>query len=501
MNRNGIENYIIFLITFFTLAVLPCLYFFPSINTYDEKRIAQIGLLIITGLVFVLKLLFSKASLISEIAIPKFARWGITAVVLIGIISTWVNDYWYFGVQLMSLYLLLLVFFLYAANYSKKNVHFFVRAVLLIVVSYATFYFIKFIIGYGFYIIGRYPLWPYKAGVSSLFGWSNIRFFNHVQTWTLPLLISTSLILKKQSTLLAKSLLGLTSFWWCLIFASGGQGSFLALVGGSLLIWIVFRNNTWKWIRFFFTSLLIGLILYILLFYLQGAEGSTVVDDSTKGRLTLWSLIFKQIILQPLLGYGPLSLASVHNLPEMVHPHNSILQLAYEFGIPAMLIAVGLVCWGGIRWLIWNRKVFKEPKQLSDQDIYLRIGISVSLCAGLAHSLVSGVLVTPLSQLWLCIIAACAWGRYHKLNNPKIEKVGPIWQNVLASLTIVSVIIIGMVLWNDIPKLDKYRKYYIEQEYGFGYPPRFWQQGKIGLEEHAKPKHSAADSSAKPPTE
>lgn len=492
---------IIFGLIFLTLSVLPCLYLFPDINPYDEKRIAQIVVLILVASAYAVKkfkqvwLTRKHGHVVSGrskgVAYLPFAGvpipilYGIVIFLSLGLLSTWVNGNFFFGFQLLSLYVLLFVFFLYVAMYYLENPSAATKAIFILIVSYVGLYALKFSIGYGMYLAGSYPLWPYKANVSTLFGWSNIRFFNHVQTWTLPLLISFILWMRNKSSFFSYVIFGLSAFWWCLIFASGAQGSTVAVICSAIMIFIIYRKKSIPWINQLLLTFLIGLVLYFVLFYLQGGGGSSVVDDSTKGRLVLWSLISEQIMIQPILGFGPLSLASYQNLPEMVHPHNAIFRIAYEFGIPATFIIIGMTGWGIIKWLDWNRRWVREERD-NQRESYLRIGLSVSLCSGIAHSLVSGVMVTPLSQLWFCIIAGMTFGIYRKENKLVISGIKSRFPKkfsfIILSIVLLSGMYLGMVLWHDVPKLKQYRQYYIDNTKYLGYPPRFWQQGKIGWE-------------------
>jgi O-antigen ligase len=509
-NRFNVPKFIVFAVAFFTLAVLPCLYLFPDFNPYDEKRLMQVGLLLAVGLLFVGSRLIASLqdgekdnnapgrSMLRPPGFNKISQGGITLFIIFGVVSTWVNGYWLFGLQLLSLYVLLLVFFLYGAACYKQNPGRFNKAIYILAAGYAGLYALKFGISYGLFLWGNYPLWPGPFQVSTLYGWSNIRFFSQVQTWTLPLLVSLSLSIKNRSLLLSRIVLGLAAFWWCLIFAGGAQGSMVALICSSLLILVLFGRKSKAWVMAMALSALVGLVAYFLLFYLPGGgeAGATVLDNSTKGRFLKWSVISKEILLQPFLGFGPLSLASAHNLPSMAHPHNSILQLAYEFGIPATVIAVSLIGWGVVRWLSWNRQLFKQQKELVVRN-YLQIGLSVSLCAGLAHSLVSGVMVMPLSQLWFCIIAAWAWGIYHherkknrvskkisgrSMKRPQTASVRKIVPFAIKGVVLAAIIFMSYSMIQDVSNLKKYRQEYIENTPYLGYPPRFWQQGKIWVE-------------------
>jgi len=90
----------------------------------------------------------------------------------------------------------------------------------------------------------------------------------------------------------------------------------------------------------------------------------------------------------------------------VAHPHNSILQWASEWGVPATLLMVcSLVC----ALAGWMRRRRTELSQGSPDAVTI-VALTTALIGAALHSLVSGVLVMPLSQLMLVATAGCALG-------------------------------------------------------------------------------------------
>lgn len=188
----------------FVLAVLPSLYNFTSLEIYDEKRVFQAGLLILVGLLFIFTVIFKRPTpdlhrkhsaqiTPSEegTLLPKVAFLSIGLFLVLGLLRTWVNEIWYYGLLQLSIYLLLFVFFLYTARLYRQNPSLFLKGVWLVLFLFAGLYTLKFFIETGLHLWWPfpYPLWPDENQNAALYGWANIRFFNQVQAWTLPLLV------------------------------------------------------------------------------------------------------------------------------------------------------------------------------------------------------------------------------------------------------------------------------------------------------------------------
>ena len=104
------------------LAVLPSLHIFPALEVYDEKRLFQVVLLLVVGLLFVgTRLIASLQDGESDnnarpYVMNSVATWGIAFFMLLGIVSIWLNGGWYYGLQELSLYILLFAFMLFTAH-------------------------------------------------------------------------------------------------------------------------------------------------------------------------------------------------------------------------------------------------------------------------------------------------------------------------------------------------------------------------------------------------
>jgi O-antigen ligase len=105
-------------------------------------------------------------------------------------------------------------------------------------------------------------------------------------------------------------------------------------------------------------------------------------------RDVLWAKCIEYIASAPLLGIGPMQFAAnQHN--QFAHPHNWLLQVAAEWGIPAAV----LLCAAG--YLIWQTSKQELVARPSDGAVdVLLLGSLVALFYGL----LDGNYVMPISQ-------------------------------------------------------------------------------------------------------
>ena len=83
---------------------------------------------------------------------------------------------------------------------------------------------------------------------------------------------------------------------------------------------------------------------------------------------------------------------------EAAHPHNSVLQLAVEWGLPATALILAAACTAVRR----SWRGMAAPRIDADVRVMLVLGMLATL-AGMLDSLVSGTLVMPVSQIWWCV--------------------------------------------------------------------------------------------------
>ena len=244
------------------------------------------------------------------------------------------------------------------------------------------------------------------------FMYMNHRFLNHVQTVLLPMAF-IPLLLPAPRWARVAAWAGVAG-GLALLWRTGGRGTMISTaLFMCCLPWLLKGRARPVW-RPLALALLAGGLFYGLAFVLppvllgmQPQQWGSAAQRLAGGvndaaRVELWTLALRDALAHPWLGAGPMHYAHLPNLLA-AHPHNSVLQVAAEWGLPMtvlMLVALGLAL----------RRSLATVRSAAP-DSASRALLSVSLlatAAGCIDSLVSGTLVMPVSQLWWVVALGSA---------------------------------------------------------------------------------------------
>lgn len=278
-------------------------------------------------------------------------------------------------------------------------------------------------------------------------GFSNIRFFNHVQTVLLPLIVLLHLQAPKRSVL-RWAWFALAAFWWALLFVSEARASILALGAGCVMALVVRRAHARSFLKAMALAALAGGIVYVLGFILLPMlAGLKPFDaaakvmhrtaiDPTSGRNELWQLSYELIAAHPWLGVGPQHFAHYGvALSFGAHPHNFVLQIAAEWGVPALMCLLGAIGIG--MWGLARVGTHIARSDLPNQQI-----LAVLLAAGtaiLVDGLFSGVIVMPQSQMAILLYLGYAGGWARTLSNDTVMRSSKALHRLTACLAVAAV--------------------------------------------------------------
>lgn len=239
-------------------------------------------------------------------------------------------------------------------------------------------------------------------------GYSNYRFFNHVQTITLPMLaivaVSPMAGVWIRRCAWVTLVLGFSFLWY-----TAARGTSAGLVAGGAAAIVVLRATAWRVLRPLVITALLGggvfAVFFIGLPMLFGVstdgDASTLMMNTRSAdlRAYLWSLAWRDIVASPWLGIGPMHFAHHPNF-EAAHPHNFPLQIAAEWGVP-MLILVLILSYLGLRRM--RVSIAREP----DAGLAtMGTGLWITCVAVAVDSLFSGNFVMPMSQVWIAYLLA-----------------------------------------------------------------------------------------------
>ena len=291
-------------------------------------------------------------------------------------------------------------------------------------------------------------------------GFSNIRFFNHTQTPILPLLILLCCVTPGTSRL-RWLWWSLTAYWWMAMFAVSGRGTMMGMVAGCMAVALLRRRLAMPYLKAAAVSAALGLLAYAVFLVaipvLSGGAAfgafAAVIErtaaDPASARFVLWRRAIELILAHPWFGVGPMHFA--HNAGDLhtgAHPHDWMMQIASEWGIPAFLCLCSALA-------LSSHTLVRAGRSLS-LDNRLDQNICNALVAGgaaiLVDGLVSGLFVMPQSQLAVVLYLGCAIGwsraqaaRTHGEAIPTRRNVA-----VLGVLIAGAALCVVIVVWPDV---------------------------------------------------
>ena len=323
------------LATIALIAILPGFNFMPQFISYhDGMRLLE---LLILALVLVYTILaggFNVRPLLNN----KLVNFAAFLILALGSLSAFYAKSPRHAAIEVSVFVGLFYLALFIANEYFCNKKRFSKQVSLVCWAGILVYMVAFYTGYSTSYLLNIPLpWP-----SPFAGFNNIRSFNQYQLWSLGLLSIHLLAFdfKKVSTIWWLHLA--LALWWVLLFYSASRGVLLAWAVGMLTTAIVYQKNAWAFLRLQLTNMGLGLACYLILFKWLPALFNltpiitTVIRSTTSDRIELWNQALILIRQFPLLGAGPMQYPWYN--PTLGHPHNSVLQLAAEWGLPATIL-------------------------------------------------------------------------------------------------------------------------------------------------------------------
>jgi O-antigen ligase len=452
--------------------LVPTLSLIPEIGLYNEKRALQIGVFCAVAGVLLLSRSIRQRWLMAVRRLPVTARWGFGLVLGGGIISALNAPASFYAFVEVGHFLLLFVTVGIIAAAMRRAPRQTERRILGALALSAVLYAVFFSVGYGMHLTyEEIRLWP-EGGTNYV----NIRFFNQYQTWTLPLLGGLLLAIPQKQKATRGGVLGLIALWWALVFASNVRGTIVAMAVAAVGVGLLFRRHAKSWLFAQAAGLLAGLLLYYLLFSAGG--GPPVVEKFSEGgtyskRLQLWMTSLEMAWAHPWLGAGPMHFAwPPYRFATAGSPHNALLQWMAEWGLPSAGIMSGLAVWGGWRWM---RQEQRAANMASETANGVRVALVAAVLAAAAHAMVSGLLVTPISQLFIVLIGGWAWGRYrfeHRSTNNASRGA----HAILCVCLVAAMSVVGSSL-QDLSTVDERRDALIEAVDRNRFSPRYWAQG------------------------
>lgn len=457
------------------LIVTTSFSFSGNLNWHDEQRLGAALLLLLLFLGWGCAQIHSRLQGIFFSFIPSSVIASLIFFAFLGAISAAMSQFPRWAFLEVAWLLALMAGILFIANLRFDAGEVFDRIVFAIVVASCLLYLLNFFAVYATLFAGI-PLIAWDM----FHGFSNPRFFGQFQTMTLPFL---ALLVFYAKTIMHKiGAFALLGAWWMLSFASGTRGTWLSMLVALVMVSIVGKTAGRLWTRLQIYGVVIGLALYSFLFYvvpdLLGTKGLLInrLPNITGLSLrdVLWSRAWDMILTNPLLGVGPMNFATQPN-GIGAHPHNSVLQIAAEWGIPALSLAGGVILLGFFRLAQY---LGKYEQQVSSQ-IMLPIALFGALIAAATQSLVDGIIVMPYSQILLILLYGWSIGWYYT-SGSQVSTVRACSFRIIG-MALTSVLLLVVIACTAFPEAMhlQQREQEFKMKHGDYFLPRFWRQGWI----------------------
>lgn len=440
---------------------------------YDSDRFAQI---------IILSVALSACALIPSV-FPSFSiklKFSFCAIVALGLLSSLLAVKKEFALLELGLFTALLVLTFLLAFLSRKAPDKSLKLTILALSASVVTYLIGVLAGYSAGLFEQVPLrW------NDLFhSYSNVRFFNQFQIWTLPLITAGYLYFSDEKPHASRVIAVIAVFWWMTLFLSSGRGATIAISLALLVSLFVYRKLAYRFVAVTLLFAISGLLLYWIMFSLMPAWLSlpdTVMSElirvKQESRLILWKDALEMIKANPVLGVGPMHYAYYPN-PIAAHPHNSLLQWAAEWGVVSLVLVLVIVFYGVRAWI--QAAGYHASQHQSREAQLGNVALFTSLMAGVTYSMVSGVIVMPHSQLMMCLIIGLMIGRCHIKRD--IQKNGTIARyesHFIRLLAIVTLIIMWWTVWPSLSERLEAGVFNVDMTNIETRGPRFWQVGGV----------------------
>ncbi|WP_415775739.1 O-antigen ligase family protein [Shewanella oncorhynchi] len=367
-------------------------YYLVGIDSeYDLKRFLVIGFIWLAslGLCFVKDAEFIRLSRLTKVSL--------TILVVLAIVSAFFSKHPFWGmVEITNIGILIIAFYLFALsiNSMKRSILYF--AVYAGVLFFSVLTFAKYIL---------FLFFSYADAQSFdihglLTGYVNVRFFNQLQVMVTPLLFLPFFV--QGLAKFKRVSIVFVALHWAVLLQTEARGAMLSLILASVVLFFFVDANTRKqFISTMLQTMLFGICLWlvfiIIIPYWLMDSVSFQIRTGSSGRLDLWLYVLKSIPERLWLGFGPMSFTWAEGKPlPNAHPHNSVMQLLYEYGVISSIVCIA--------WVL--SRIYKRLRYLYLANDVEVIPIIYALLSGLCYSLFSGVVVMPLAQLLLVFVVA-----------------------------------------------------------------------------------------------
>lgn len=467
------------------LLVTSTTYPIDSLFVFDAKRIIQLALFTVLMVLTVAWTPLRRSTIAQLSRLSPLNRIFLSVFFAIGIASSVRLEHSAYALVDVSMMLLMMVLIaITAASRDLAGSRFDKWAVVFLA---ATGFFVLFQESMG-YLAGWALGTEFNYNLS-LMHFAHPRFYNQLQTWSIPVLGALPLLFpaKRWIKLVCIALLGLQ---WFLIIAVSARGTFISLFISMTFIALWLPEQRKFWLRYQLAGLMAGIVIYTGALFLntvfipQTQSGQFYAHSvgrsiaHTSGRSTLWRLSVEDATNYPLLGAGPTRYACDSELTLPAHPHSFMFKILGEWGVVALLLTFFLVFKIGLGLL----RNLKSRSSENNTGPALRAILSTSLLAGVIHSCLSGLLIMPASQITMILVAGFVLSLSPNAKPKTIESTTGVALLFTGLLIATATLVFAL---KEIPQLAERTNL---ADLKSPMVPRFWQNGRVCEYSYSNPE-------------
>jgi len=426
------------LLLFITLATAVSPFSFPSL--YDQARAFQLATLASTALLFSFASLFLGAAGAESISVAPAAQRSVLLFALLAVCSAALaaRPFWAFE-ELALTFLLFIAVLTVVACFDRQSRAALDAALMIAFMASAALFVSVFTIAQ----IGAHDAGAKFQWFAPFVSFANVRFFSQYQAYTLPLMVLPLVAFRvPRRWRIGAFLIG--AIWWALQIAICTRAVWFGLlVELVFLVWFL-RNEAKRFLSVQAAQIAGGAMLYWVFTKLvqqapPGVERIIAEGLDSADRLSLWRSALQMIADAPFLGVGPMHFA-FRQMTIASHPHNALLQVASEYGLIGLLLALFALIFL-LRWAVTTcRSAAGENREIN-------VALAACLVMGLSDAMFSGNTLMPHSQMGLCVIVGWLLGRNRVMGaNRETGPTGNIlngWKWVLPLLALLSLCVLG----------------------------------------------------------
>ncbi|MBJ6611960.1 MAG: O-antigen ligase family protein [Candidatus Thiothrix moscowensis] len=460
--KNGLQGggrWIVVLLGLFLLSFLPLE---MSSAFHDSQRLISSWLFLL-GIVATIR--FARIS--------RQALWLLTGIYLYGMVVVVASP-----IPMWSLleFSLLFTVVLFALVFMPAVTGQDMRWLLLCFVFIQAFYLVRNLTNYVFVMVSEADFDAFAL----VDGFSNVRFYGQFLLWTVPFVLG---VLAVDKALSYRWLIGLVViFAWAFAFLTGTRAFFLGMLFSMIgVIWVVGRYGK-SYLQYCVVTAALGFGVYYVMamlipdWFRQPAEVQALLSQSvgrdittSYDRIALWQDAWRVAWEHPLLGGGPMVTAVEGVSQFAAHPHNYVLQLLAEWGIPFSLGLLLLGAWGVWRWR-------QQVRCQLEARWAMALPVTASVSAVAVAGLVDGFLVMPVSLVYMGLVLSVGVAQWRMWTVDTPREVPSYTLLLMALLPTVWLACFVMIDWLGIGGDSYALTGFQTVDLGF---PRFWIDGNI----------------------